>query len=172
MQCNQWLFLLPARTSPLSREKAATNHNSALNSVPVQPLKLVKCLVSCKDFNSCLSGRGLHMWEMLLLWLTLYWQPELCEILTGCSNSVQYQQTADATGMLHTQTVDKHRQCLSITIRLLKGLFGACVWGLHSFPSGQVLKPNDSALVQLTVIGWDTCQSRQTYVCLSLKTTA
>ncbi len=96
------------RTGLVSREEALANHSSALNSAPVQPLKLVKCLVSCKEINSCLSGSGSHMREMFL---PLYWQPEPGEILTGGSNSVKYQ-TADAIGMLRTQTVDKQTQCL------------------------------------------------------------
>lgn len=61
------------------------------------------------------------MREMFLLRLPLYWQPELVEILTGGSNSVQYQ-TADAV----EQTADKHRRRIcSITKRSLKPLFEA-----------------------------------------------
>lgn len=52
------------RAGLLSHEKAAANRSSALNSVPVQQLKLVKCLVSCKKINPCLSGRVSHMREM------------------------------------------------------------------------------------------------------------
>ena len=49
----------------------------------------------------------------------------------GGSNSVQYQ-TADAIGMLRTQTVDKHRHSVwSIFNRSLKGLFYACYTCFH-----------------------------------------
>ena len=86
------------------------------------------------------------MKEMFSLRLSLYWQPELCEILRGGSNSVQYQ-TADAIGMLRAiETVDKHRHSVcNITNRLLKGLFEA--WSLDIYTCSHMV----SQMIQLWV---------------------
>ena len=85
-QCNQWLISLPTGLASSLVRKAVTNHSSALNSVPVQPVKLVKCLVSCTEINSCLSGWGLHVRRNVLLRVPLYWQPVPGEIFTGGSS--------------------------------------------------------------------------------------